>query len=470
MQQANSRPLAAALAGWDASGHGSLAQRLAVGLRRLIDAGVLAGGARLPPERQLARSLAVSRSTVTAALDVLRGDGVVSSQQGSGTVVAGVPAAELATNRVADGFVFASGGIDLAVGNPADVAHLPPVSVDIADLLTSGAGFHPLGLPALRQALAQHHCDRGVYTEIDQIHVTAGAHQAISLTIGTLAGPGDTVAVESPNYPGIFDIIDLAGARAVAIESDGAGPLPESLDHVLRDERPAVVYLQAGPQNPTGVVTSAARVRALAEVLDRHDTPLIEDATLDELVFAGRPENTLARLCRHTPIISVGSFSKVFWGGLRVGWLRAAPPFVDRTLYRRLAGDLGTSAPAQLLCLALLPRLAEIAARRREYLAGNVARALDQLADELPELEAVAPGGGSVVWGALPADDTGPLVQFALRHGVHIAAGSMSVIGQRGDPHVRICVDRPPELVEIGLARLGAAWRELRRRPSRVAG
>lgn len=484
--QSNRRPIdappssapsiAVALAGWADSGHGNLAQRLAVGLRRLIAAGLVPSGTRLPPERRFAGELAVSRSTVTAAIDLLRADGLVTSRQGRGTMVVGPPGVDISSNRMADHLVAGAGGIDLAVGNPADVSHLPAVSVDIADLLASGAGagFQPLGLPAMRHALADHHRGLGQHTDPDEIHVTSGAHQAIALLIGTLAARGDDVAIETPGYPGMFDITDGIGVGVADLESDRAGIRPESLQRVLVERAPKVVYVQSGPQNPTGVVTPIGRVRALAAILDRHGAPcgttVVEDATLAELAFAGRPSTDLARTCRRTPVVSVSSFSKVLWGGLRVGWIRAPLPIIDRTLHRRLASDLGPAVPSQLLCLALLPHLVETAARRRDFLEDSVHRATEMLRSEVPVWEVDPPQGGSVLWVDTGLDDTAPLVRFAHRHGVHVASGSIALPGQRPDPHLRICVDRPWTLVDVGLRRLGAAWRELSLRPARAAG
>jgi DNA-binding transcriptional MocR family regulator len=470
--QANRRPIAAAMSGWADGGHGNLSQRLAYGLRRLIDAGLLPVGAPLPPERRLAEELAVSRSTVTAALDLLRGDGLLVSTQGRGTFVAGV-ADDLeagAANRMAVHLVAGAGGIDLAVGNPADVSHLPPVSIDLADLLASGAGpgFQPLGLPALRAAIAEIHTAAGVVTHPDEVHVTSGAHQAISLVLA-LAGRGERIAAETPGYPGMFDILEGNGHQLAPLHADRAGVLPESLRGALGAGGARIVYIQAGAQNPTGVVTSPARLRALAAVLDEHDAMVVEDSTLADLVFAGRPPTDLAQLCRRATVVSVGSFSKVLWGGLRVGWMRAPMPIVDRTLHRRLAQDLGPSTPAQLLTLALLPHLAEITANRRAFLAANVERGAALVRAEIPEWSLTEPAGGSALWVDTGLHDTDGLVQVAHRHGVHLAPGSIAVEGRRPDPHLRICVDRPWPLVDAGLRRVGAAWRELGRR-RRIAG
>ena len=92
------------------------------------------------------------------------------------------------------------------------------------------------------------------------------------------------------------------------------------------------------------------------------------------------------------------------------------------------------------------------------------------LGSEVPEWQVQLPAGGSALWVRTPLADTEPLVQFAHRHGVHVAPGSVYVDGRRADPHLRICVDRPWPLVDVGLRRLAAAWRELSRRPARIAG
>jgi DNA-binding transcriptional MocR family regulator len=373
---------------------------------------------------------------------------------------------------MADHFLGGAGGIDLAVGNPYDVSHLPPVSVDIATLLESGAGvgFQPLGLPALREAIAGIHGAHGLHVEVDEVHVTSGCHQAIGLAIGALTTPREGVAVSMPCYPGLFDILGGLGNPIVPLRADRSGILPESLDAVLGAGDVGVVYLQAGPHNPTGAVTPPQRLRALAAVLDRYDAAVVEDLTLADLAFAGRPQLDLAHLCRSATVVSVGSFSKVLWGGLRVGWIRGPIPVIDRTMLRRLAIDLGPATPSQLLCLALLPHLDAIVAERRSFLESNVRRGASLLAEDIPEWHAPVPDGGSVLWAQTPLTDTAPLVHVAHRHGVHVAPGSIAVEGQRPDPHLRICLDRPWPLVEAGLQRLGAAWRDMTRERRRVAG
>ena len=473
--QANSDQLSAAriasvLGSWTDGAHGTLPQRLAYGLRCAIASGLLPDGTRLPAERTLANALAVSRSTVTAALDLLRDEGLAASRQGSGTVVRSTPLRGVEASRIA-GHFGAFAGIDLAAGNPPDPSHLPPIHIDVAELTCSriGPGIQPLGLPALREALAARHTARGLVTDPAQVHVTAGAHQAIALALAAAGRPGEAVAVEDPNYSGMFDILAGAGMRAVPLEADEDGVRPAALDRVLRTERPAAVYLQTGPHNPTGRVPSPGRLQALAAVLDQHRALVLEDRVLADLAFAG-PVPDLAGLCRRAVVVGLGSFSKVAWGGLRIGWMRAPAPFVERTLHLRTASDLGASAPSQLIAMQLLPGLDALAARRRAGLSAAVADALGRIRAELPSWAVAEPRGGSVLWARLPVTDSGPFVALAARHGVHVAPGSISFASRAPSAYIRICVDRPAPLLDAGLQRLEAAWAEVEARPGAILG
>jgi DNA-binding transcriptional MocR family regulator len=377
----------------------------------------------------------------------------------------------VSNSRIAEHFVEWS-GIDLAAGNPPDPSHWPPIGLDVADLIAEGGGpgVQPLGLESLRTALAGLHSEQGRLTDPAQIHVTAGAHHAIALLAGACLGPGDAMAVEETNYPGIFDIIESIGGRPIPLATDRGGIVPAALERALTDHQPKVVYVQGGPHNPTGRAPAAGRQRALAPILDRHDAVVVEDCALADLTFAGRVRPELADLCRRATVASVGSFSKVAWGGLRIGWLRAPAPLVERTKHHRLATDLGPSAPAQLLVLKLLPHLDQLAERRRATLSAAVERATEQLGSEFPEWHVDPPDGGSVLWVELPVDDAGPFCRIARRHGVHVAPGSAARVNQAPDPHLRICVDRPSPIVDIGLQRLQLAWQDYRRAPGPVLG
>ncbi|QXC60247.1 PLP-dependent aminotransferase family protein [Aquihabitans sp. G128] len=458
------------LGDWSEQGHGGLARRLAQALRGAITGGVLPGGTRLPPERQLAALLSVSRSTVTAALDELRAEDLLASRQGAGTEVIGRADPGSTGDRVGSHFASRATGIDLAAVVPTDGSHLPPMVVRTEDLLAARGQLEPHGLVSLREALAQRHTALGRLTEPDQIEVTHGAHHAIAVIIDALVAPGSTVALEDPSYPGVLDVLDHRRARAVAVRSDRGGPDPEALADVLRRERPVLVYLQTGVHNPTGRVVGPARRRALAQVLDDHgDAILVEDNTLADLAFdSGTRPPGFDALCRVAPVVSVESLSKVAWAALRIGWLRASGTVADRIARVRVANDLGPSVPSQLLALQLLPHLDAMAARRRSSLEQAVDAAVERFRADLPDWELERPEGSSALWPALPLADATAYVALARRHGVHVTPGGAHVVGGGGDPHLRLCVDRPATHVEEGIDRLVAAWRDLTTRTART--
>jgi len=454
------------LEGWASTGHGSLPRRLAHGLRLLIDSGVLPGGWHLPPERALAGQLAVGRTTVTQALDELRGEGLLTSIQGSGTYVVGPSTPLPVGTRVAE-HLSSGPGIDLAKGDAPDLSHLPPVSIEMWQLNATcgGAAVNAAGLPAMRQAIAELYSRGGTTgrpraTEPDQIHVTAGSHQGSFLLVSALAARGKAVAVAEFSYPGIFDVIDSCGVRAAPVRLDRAGMVPESLDQVLGRDRPAALYFQAGPQIPTGQVPSVSRLRALAGVVDRHRVTVIEDTTVASLAFDGTAP-MLADHCRVATVISTGSLSKTCWAGLRLGWIRGPVPIIEQTIYRHLGSDLGPSVPSQVLALELLPHLDDIAAERRRRLETGVDTALDQIADSIPDAALTRPGGSSVLWMRFPVEDSAALVNLARRHSVRVAPGSIHTAGKAPGPFIRIDVDRPAGLVREGIDRLTRAWHDL---------
>jgi DNA-binding transcriptional MocR family regulator len=459
--------LVALLDGWATTGHGSLPRRLAHRLRHLIDSGVLPGGFCLPPERVLALRFAVSRTTVTQALDELRGEGRLQSLQGSGTYVAGPASPTPFGTRIAE-HLLSGPGIDLAKGDAPDLSHLPPVAIEMWQLNATcgGAAVNTAGLPAMREAIASLYSQGGITgrpraTAADQIHVTAGSHQASHLLISTLAPRGTMVAVAEYSYPGIFDILDSCEVRPVPVRMDRAGMIPESLDQVLTRDRPAVLYFQAGPQIPTGQATTVSRTRALSSVLDRHRASVIEDTTVAALAFGGVAP-MLADHCRVATVVSTGSLSKTCFAGMRLGWIQGPSSLIEESIYRHLGWDLGPSVPSQLLALELFPHLDRIADERRGRLEAAVDAALEQLGEAIADATVIRPDGGSILWAQFPVDDSAALVDVARRHSVRVAPGSIHSAGKTPGPFIRIDVDRPPAVVREGIDRLAGAWLDLR--------
>jgi DNA-binding transcriptional MocR family regulator len=469
MTSPSAADIASVLGDWPARGSGSLAARLAFSLRSRILADLLPAGTVLPPERLLAQALAVSRSTLVAALDLLRSEGLVSSRQGSGTrilVAQGTGSGELRSPGVtmaARLLGAAERGINFGISAPPAASQLPALAVTSADLLAAvpSHGYEPAGLVVLRAALSDRHSATGLPTAIAQIHVTHGAQGAIDLALATLCEPGDAVAVEDPTYPGALDVIAARRLRPVPLSSDARGPMPSALEAAARDHGARVAFLLPAVHNPTGRVLDPGRRQAVARMLDRLEMTVVEDNTLADLAYDHplRPPS-LATLCRRATVIGVETTSKVAWGGLRIGWLRAPAGVVERSVQIRTSGDLGCSVPAQLLALQLLDHYDDVIATRRSVLRRSAARFAALLSEAIPGCVFEPPAGGLSLWVRLPGGaDAAAFASRALRHGVSVAAGHFaSPTG--GHDHLRLCHDRPDEELVEGTARLAAAWSE----------
>jgi len=458
--------VAALLGDWAARGSGSLAARLAFALRSRILADLLPPGTALPPERPMAEALAVSRSTLVAALDLLRAEGLISSRQGSGTRITGAArpgdAPASSTTMAARLLGAAERGINFGISAPPAASHLPALTVTTADLLATvpSHGYDPAGLAVLRGAVANRHTAAGLTTTTEQIQVTHGAQHAIDLALATLCRPGEGVAVEDPTYPGVLDVIAARGLRPVPLAADTRGPTAASLEAAARDHGARVAFLLPAVHSPTGRVLDPGRRQALARALDKLDMTVVEDNTVADLAYDQPRPPALAALCRKATVVTVETTSKVAWGGLRVGWLRGPAGFIEQSALWRTSVDLGCSVPAQLLALQLLAHYDDLIAARRVALRASAARFAALLAEAIPGCTFEPPAGGLSVWMRLPGGaDAASFASRALRHGVSVAPGPFaSPTG--GHEHLRLCHDRPDEELIEGTARLAVAWAE----------
>ncbi len=463
------------LTGW-AHEPGPLYRRLADAVVAAVERGDIPHRARLPAERGAAAVLGVSRGTVVAAYDLLRDGGVVERRRGSGTWVVSEGAEAYRLTELAAGLrarqltrvtVSAEPAVvDLALsvlpspaGLPAEAFH---VDVDRLAALAHGHGYHPTGLPLLRERLAAWHTTNGLPTAPDQIVVTHGAQQAVALTARLLVQPGDPVAVESPTYPGAIDVYSRAGARFVTVSGDSAGARPEAVAQAVRTASPRIVYLVPTGQNPRGTVLPDQRRRLIAQEIARAgDTWLVEDEALAHTVYRdGPPPLPIAAHGAGDRTLTIGSLSKVLWGGLRLGWLRGPAATVARVGRLKAAADLGNDAVSQAVVLALFDRIDEIAAARRRALAAGADLLRADLAAALPDWRARRPEAGLSLWVQLPTGSGDGFAPVALRHGVRVLAGSAASPDEAHLDHLRLAVSLPPDRIHRAVERLAAAWHE----------
>lgn len=461
---------------WDA-GPGPLYRRLAQAIATAVERGDLPRRARLPSERQLAVRLSVARGTVVGAYEVLADAGILERRQGSGTWVVDPAAgrtipefeAGVRSRNLTDRFLDAPGDvIELA---PC-VIHSPeglPVAAFEQDVtamarLANGHGYHPLGLPALRQGLADLHTRQGLPTDVSQIAVTLGGQQAIAVTARLLVERGDPVVVESATFPGAIDAYSRAGAHFETVPTDSGGARPDDLARAVERSSAALVYLVPTCHNPTGVVMPAVRRRDVARLSDATGTWIVEDESLGWAVFdRHEPPRPIAGYATGSHVISIGSLSKLFWGGLRIGWIRADANLIAKVGRLKAAEDLGNCTISQAIALALLRDIDQIADRRREQIRSGAEHLAGLLAAHLPDWSFVPPDGGLSLWVRLPVGWGDGFTTVARAHGVSVLPGSSASAREDHLDHIRISCTQPHHLLTEGVARLAQAWRAYRR-------
>ncbi|WP_335936400.1 aminotransferase-like domain-containing protein [Streptomyces sp. PTD5-9] len=441
---------------------GPLYRRLAEGLHDAVRRGEVGAGSRLPAERVLARSLGVSRTTVVGAYRLLREEGLLESGRGSGTrVVASgrwvgpeVPAATLPSAKLPDepppGVLDLSGSV---VAGLDGLPRLEPVAPDLRELAAAPA-YRPLGLPSLREQIAARYTRLGLPTTADEVLVTSGAQQALHLLFTLFGRNGGPVVTEDPGYAGALDAARAAGASVLALPTDAEGirvrPLRETLDRYPV----SMLYLMTTCQNPTGAVMSAERRAEVARLAERVGVTVVDDTTLAELVFEGRWHP----LPNAASGVVVGSLSKLFWPGLRIGWLRAPARLMTRLARLKAVADLGSSEAGQLLAVRLLPATEDMAAARRRQLTVRLDLLSTHLRSRLPSWSWTRPAGGPFLWARLPYGDGEAFAQLALRYGVRVLPGARASVGRGFADHLRISYVAGPEDLGAAVDRLAEAW------------
>lgn len=471
MQSHETRAFASALGDWRA-GSGSAYRRLAGAIRGKAESGALPVGAKLPAERSLAAALGVSRTTVVAAYELLRQEAWLESRRGSGSRVAR-SGARRAPDRPAHGsfersailrsLIEASGsriefmGLHLPAAAPYVAEALAHVKEDVSPL-TSHHGYWPLGLPALRKAIASHLTRSGLHSRSEEILVTHGAQEAIALAAALFLGPGGTVILEDPTYVGAIDVFAAAGARLVSFPVGEQGIRLDLLREAVAREAPSLIYLMPTFQNPTGVVMPESHRREIARMAAERGVPILEDDALANLDLGHRPPPPISSYAPTAPILSAGSLSKLMWGGLRAGWIRAPEPLIARLARRKVLGDLGNSVVSQTLAARLLPRAEEIRDSRRRQIAERLAVMEEEMARLLPDWTWRRPGGGLSLWVRLPRGSAAEFARRALRHGVSVLPGSTCSPSNGFAEFLRIPYVLEPEKIREGVRLLARAW------------
>lgn len=452
-----------------------LYRQICEGLRREIVVGSIAAGARLPSSRQLATDLGVSRITVANAYAELEADGVVEARPGAGTFVLPPWAGPLSgedspgnatmppwqamlgaqINPVRDRMLrqvlrgpilgdtvsFAWGAGDPRLV-PTETFRRVLTEVLDRDGAAALGPEHSDGYPPLQRALARYVRQLGIDAGPEEIVVTAGTQQAITMLAGALLQPGDCVVVETPTWPGALEAFEARQATVIGVPLDGDGMRADMLQRVLEAHHPRLIYTVPTFQNPTGTVMSATRRREIVTLAHRYGVPILEDDHVREVHFGSPIPPPLAAFDRYGDVIHASSFTKSFLPALRLGYIVARGPLREALTAMRRSADLFSSS---LMQRALCEYLESGAMQRhwkhisRVYRRRHTAMMIALKRSFPPGVTWTGVEGGLVVWVSVPPQlSVIDLFEDALRAGVSFVAGAAFFPTPNDQPFMRL--------------------------------
>lgn len=462
-------------------------------LRQAIQSGSLEAETRLPASRTLARDLGVNRITIDSAYSGLEADGLVYSRSGSGVYVLPAPA-QPAPQRGPAGAPWPLWQQELAAlpaGSGLQMPATPPGCIDFSpgaggsDLFPvdefrrvlqnilrregdAALGYgDPRGYPPLRATISGVLASQGLQTSPDRVLITSGSQQAIALVCQTLLRPGDCLLVEAPTYASGLKLFRGLGLKVIDVPLDENGLQMQALETALQQHHPRLIYTIPNFHNPTGLCLSAARRRELLELSRQYNVAVLEDDFVGDLRYEGRALPTLKSLDAGGQVIYVSTFSKMLMPGLRVGFLVADGPVLERLVDIKYATDLATSSLVQraLDTYVTIGRYQTHLRRSCQRYRRRRDAALQATRRWLPaETRWITPQGGLFLWLRLPPGmDSEKLLPLAIAAGVSFAPGRQFYADDHsGADALRLnFAALPPEQIEEGIRRLARSLEQL---------
>ncbi len=480
MQGAKAAAGRTTLAGPDENLYRRVARRVA----EQVQKGVYRAGERVPSVRRQSAQLKVSIATIVEAYRLLEDEGVLEARPQSGYYVRArrwQPPAEPEVSRPA-GSPTTVGITELAMrvlknSRRADIVQLG-VAVPHAQFLPirrlnrivaaiarrdSGQVHryeYPPGLPALRQQLARRMLESGCDVSPEEIVVTSGCQEAVTLCLRAVARPGDVIAVESPTYYGTLQAIESLGMKALEVPTHPRdGVSLEALDLALERHRVRACLLVLTYHNPLGACMSDENKRRLVRLLAEHDVPLIENDIYADIGFASQRSMAAKSYDRKGLVLYCSSFSKTLSPGLRVGWT-APGRYYTQIEHLKYVSTMATATLPQAVLAEFLAHGGYDRHLRgvRPLYARNAERMTEAIARFFPTgTRATKPGGGVVVWVELPDTvDALELHRRALERGVSVAPGPLFSAKQKYRHFIRLTYALPwNEQVEQALVTVG---------------
>lgn len=435
-------------------------RQLADGLRLLILDGRLPLDSRLPGERELAAALGVSRTTVAAALSQLREEGYLLSRHGSGSVTVIPDRGALASPLPGVAPVLDLSVAALTAGPEIHRAYSSAM-LSLPEHLAS-TGYDRHGLPALREVIARRYAARGLPTTAEQIMVVNGALSGFGLVLRLLTGPGDRVVIDHPTYPSVLEAIKGASCRPVAVSLPGQGWDTDGLAATIAQTAPRLAYLIPDFHNPTGRCMDSATRAAVAEIAARTRTTVVVDETMVDLWFGEPPPPPLAAFDEADTVITLGSAGKSFWGGLRLGWIRASAKTIASLIQVRNSLDLGSPILEQLAAVNLFNDAESFLPQRREKMRQHYQLCAAAINELFPDWRIPsAPQGGLSMWVELPQPLATLFAASGEALGIRIGAGPRFGTEGAFERYLRMPYTLEPAQMRSALARLQPGWLQL---------
>ena len=487
------------------SGKRTKSRQIVDGIRRKIERGDLLPSEKLPSTRRLAGSLGVHRSTVALAYQELWALGFVDLRPGARPVIRErVPLAEAAekggasivpwdrlvsprSRRIRQAYLLhraqkEAGGRGRP---PIDFASLDmdrrlfPVSAFRSSLnrvmRESGAALlgygDPQGYPPLRETIAGRLRNHGISVKAEEILITDGSQHGIDLVLRMVAAPGRTVAVESPTYNVALPLFRFLGLEVAGIPVREDGLDLARLEEVLASRKPALVYTIPNFQNPTGINTAQAHRERLLALCEKHRVPILEDGFEEEMKYSGRVVLPVKSMDAGGIVIYCGTFSKVLFPGVRIGWIAARTECLEHLVAIRRFSGLSTNGVLQAAMDAFcrdgsydrhIGRMHRVFRKRMRL-------ALRKLRENIPAEWAdwTEPDGGYLIWIRLKPV-SGPRPEWAsvfAAHGLRVSPGESYFPKENLAKCFRLSISTLDEAeIGEGVLRLAAALKRIYRR------
>lgn len=458
-----------------------------------VEDGTLRPGDRIPPTRELAESIGVHRSTVVRAYDEIRALGYLESRPGSYTTIrrrARPPAtatqmesrtecavtwSDLATKQVrtahaADVEVhevreypntidFERLAADPSLAPTEDLRRCARIALAGTEASTLDYA-DPQGWRLLREVVSLRLRAHGISVSADEVLITSGAQHGLDLILRLLTTPGDRVIVEAPTYGMAHTLLRLHGVAALEVPMSDTGMELDALEETLQTTQARLIYTMPNFHNPTGVTTDQPHRERLLGLCERHNLPLVEDGFEEEMKYFGKAVLPIKSMDVNGLVLYVGTFSKVIFPGLRVGWIAAPQEAISLLTSIQHASSLAVNTLAQAIAERFtrrgefelyLRRIHRVYRRRMQVMLAGLETYLP------PSIKWSRPAGGYTLWLTWEGTDEDSACESLRRAGVRVAPGSRFFGTPEQLCHARLSIACVSESqIQEGCRRLGS--------------